>query len=131
MSGASRALLTRALLPSDQQIWPVVSQPLLLEYEDVLKHPENVVVHGFSESEIARLIDAFIYSAGRIAAIYFRTRPTLRDPNDELVLEAAVNGRADWLITFNLRHLQAEAAHYGIECLRPSEAIQRLMKGDI
>ena len=85
MSGASRALLTRALLPSDQQILPVISQPLLLEYEDVLKRPENVAVHGLTEDEIVRLIDAFVYSAGRIAAIYFRTRPTLRDPNDELV----------------------------------------------
>ncbi len=124
-------MVTRALPPSDQEILPVISQPLLLEYEDVLKRSENVAVHGPTEDEIARIVDAFIYSAGRIAAIYFRTRPTLRDPNDELVLEAAaVNGRADWLVTFNLRHLQAEAAHYGIECLRPSEAIGRLMEGN-
>lgn len=76
-------------------------------------------------------MDAFIHSAGRIAAVYFRTRPSLQDPNDELVLEAAVSGRADWLVTFNLRHLQTEAARYGIKCLKPSEAIRQLMEGKI
>lgn len=30
-------------------------------------------------------------------------RPQLRDPGDEMVPEAAVNGQADLLVTFNLR----------------------------
>jgi hypothetical protein len=52
-------------------------------------------------------------------------RPQLRDPGDELVLEAAVNGRGTTITTFNRRDFQPAASRFGIDILLPSEAIRR------
>lgn len=58
---------------------------------------------------------------------HFLWRPQLRDPNDEMVLEAAVNGRADAIVTFNRRDFLPAARHFGIDVERPNEIIRRLM----
>jgi predicted nucleic acid-binding protein len=50
----------------------------------------------------------------------------LRDPGDEMVLEAAVIGRADALVTFNVRDFGTVPARFGIEVMIPREAIGRI-----
>jgi predicted nucleic acid-binding protein len=50
----------------------------------------------------------------------------LRDPGDELVLEAAVNARAHAIATFNRRDFRAAAGRFGIDILLPAEAIRRV-----
>ena len=45
---------------------------------------------------------------------------------DEMVLEAAVNGRADALVTFNVRDFGTVPAQFGVEVLLPREAIRRI-----
>jgi len=37
-------------------------------------------------------------SVGKMVELMIRTWPTLPDPNDEMVLETAINGRADVLL---------------------------------
>jgi len=59
---------------------------------------------------------------------HFLWRPQLRDPADELVLEAAVNGRAEALVTFNRRDFGAVPVGFGIDVLTPAEAIRRIRK---
>ena len=53
-------------------------------------------------------------------------RPRLRDANDDMVLEAAVNGRANATVTFNLRHYGGAPAEFGIEVLRPAAVMRRI-----
>jgi len=55
-------------------------------------------------------------------------RPHLADPGDELVLETAVNGGADMIATFDLRHLAAAAAGFGIAVARPGTIVRRLQE---
>lgn len=43
-----------------------------------------------------------------------------------MVLEAAVNGRAKWLVSFNRRDFGAAPATFGIKLLLPSEALENL-----
>ena len=50
---------------------------------------------------------------------HFMWRPQLRDPADELVLEAAINGQAAALVTFNRRDFGAAPARFGIDLLTP------------
>ena len=57
---------------------------------------------------------------------YFLWRPTLRDPDDEMVLEAAVNGRADAIISFNHKDFGDVPASFGIALLKPHEAVRSL-----
>ena len=58
--------------------------------------------------------------------VFFRWRPQLRDPGDELVLEAAVNGRADAIVTFNEKDLREAHGSFGIEVIRPGDVLRRL-----
>jgi len=51
----------------------------------------------------------------------------LADVDDDMVLEAAVNGRAEAIVTFNLRDF-VSAAHFGIAVMSSGEAVKRLEK---
>jgi len=59
---------------------------------------------------------------------HFLWRPQLRDPGDEMVLETTVNGRADALVTFNVRDFGTAPARFGIELMIPREAIGRMRR---
>src|ERR1700761_2409469 len=78
-------------LVARKRLWMLASPPLFLEYEDVLKRPEHRLAHGLSIDEI----DAFLAELAALILpvdIHFQWRPQLRDPADEMVLEAALNG---------------------------------------
>jgi len=53
--------------------------------------------------------------------VHFLWRPQLRDPNDEMVLEGAINGNADALITYNVADFELSAKRFDVEfCARES-----------
>jgi predicted nucleic acid-binding protein len=58
--------------------------------------------------------------------IYFRWRPQLRDADDDMVLEAAINGHADALVTHNIGDFADAAARFGLPVLRPAEVLRRM-----
>lgn len=58
--------------------------------------------------------------------LHYLWRPQLGDPADEMVLETAINGQADCMVTRNLRHFQAAARQFGIEVVTPGEALRRI-----
>jgi predicted nucleic acid-binding protein len=57
---------------------------------------------------------------------HFLWRPRLRDADDDMVLEAAANGRADAIATFNTRDFAGVASEFGIAVLTPAEILRRL-----
>lgn len=57
---------------------------------------------------------------------HFVWRPQLRDPADEMVLEAAVNGQADAIVSFNHRDFGTAPARFGLALLLPQDAFRRL-----
>ncbi len=57
---------------------------------------------------------------------HFLWRPRLKDPADEMILETAVNGSADYLVTFNARHFGQAAAAFGIRVVSPGEIVRKL-----
>jgi len=120
-TGASRYWLTAALR---QRYTLLLSPPLFLEYEDVLKRAETLAAVGLAVADADTLLDALAAVVEPIE-VNFLWRPQLRDPGDEMVLEAAVNGQADWLLTFNQRHLGDAARRFGIHCDRPGNALVR------
>jgi putative PIN family toxin of toxin-antitoxin system len=122
--GASRALLVAAL---EQRYAVVASVPLMLEYESVLTRPEHVVAAGISVADVEVLLDALAAVVEPIRISYL-WRPLLPDAGDDLVLETAVNGRADAVVTFNRRDFEPVTARFGIEILTPGEAVRRLEK---
>lgn len=52
-------------------------------------------------------------------------RPQLKDPGDEHILEAALNGRADALVSFNRRDF-APAAKLGLRLALPRDILAAL-----
>lgn len=98
---------------------------LALEYEATCHLPAHQMASGLTSQEVDTFIDA-VLSLTEPVQPYFLWRPQLRDPSDEFVLEAAINGRADALITFNLRDFGSVPDQFGIEVLTPSDAFRRI-----
>jgi predicted nucleic acid-binding protein len=48
----------------------------------------------------------------------------LRDPNYEMVLDAAINGHANAIVTFNQRDFLPASNSFGIDVLTPGKIIQ-------
>jgi predicted nucleic acid-binding protein len=98
-----------------------------MEYEAVCRRSDHRVEAGLSVPQVETFLDAII-AMGEPVQTHFLWRPQLRDPNDEMVLEAAVNGRADALVTFNVRDYGSVPARFGVDLLVPREAIARIKR---
>ena len=119
-SGASAELLRRA---RREQITLAASVSLFMEYEAVCTRPEHVAASGLS----ARQVDLFLDGLASIVQpveVHFLWRPQLRDPADELVLEAAVNASARALLTFNQKHFVGVAKRFQVEVITPGEFLR-------
>ena len=97
--GASNALLR---LADARRVTPLCSTALFLEYEAVLSRPQTRAVTGHGLDDVAAIMRALAALCEPVD-ISFRMRPMLRDADDEMVLEAAFNGRADAIVTHNVR----------------------------
>jgi predicted nucleic acid-binding protein len=78
-----------------------------------------------SYTDVEVFVNTLITLAEPVEA-HFRWRPALRNPGDEMVLETAVNGQADALVTFNRRHYVDVRTTFGVEVLLLREALVRL-----
>lgn len=120
--GASAALLDAAL-KGDLAI--VLSVPLALEYEATCGLAEHRDAAQLSASQVSQFLDGVIGTAEPVE-VHFLWRPQLRDAGDEMVLETAVNGQAAMIVTLNLRDFGGVTAKFGIDILRPADALRRL-----
>lgn len=122
--GASAEIVRRALL---DQISLLCSVPLFLEYEAVLLRPEHLLAAGAEAHEVVNLLDAL---AGVVTPveIQYLWRPQLRDPNDDLVLELAVNGQglgdSVTIVSSNQRDFLPQASQFGVQVLTPRQFFQ-------
>ena len=94
-----------------------ISVALLLEYEEVLMR--NVPL--LNKHEINDLLD-YLCKVSRHQTPFYLWRPFLRDPNDDMVVEAAVTGGCDSIVTFNSRDF-AGVEQFGIGVMTPREFI--------
>jgi len=122
--GASAAIL-RAV--RREKVDLLLSVPLAMEYEAVCLRPEHQIAAGLSEQEVLIFVDTVIAMAEPVK-IHFLWRPQLRDPSDEMVLETAVNGQADLLVTFNARDYGTVPERFGIQVMTPRRAMERIRK---
>ena len=110
--GASYALISQ--IPSDKfQI--VLTIPLYLEYQDVLTRPEHMSGKS-SKDDIINFL-RYICSIAYKQQIYYLWRPWVKDPNDDMVLEAAVASQSKYIITHNLHDFKGINAYFGIKAI--------------
>jgi putative PIN family toxin of toxin-antitoxin system len=99
------------------------STAVWLEYEDVLKRLESVRRHGFSNKDIDILLNQFAVHVTPIRLNYL-WRPQLRDPKDEMILEAAVNAPVDAIVTHNVSDFELGAKRFGVRTLTPASFLK-------
>jgi putative PIN family toxin of toxin-antitoxin system len=120
--GAGNAVLQ---LVVRRRVVLLATPPLFLEYEDVLKRPEHRLAHGLS----VEAIDDFLAELAALiepVEVHFQWRPQSRDPNDEMVLEAAINGYADAIVTYNVADFSGVADRFRVAVLRPGELLKKV-----
>jgi putative PIN family toxin of toxin-antitoxin system len=116
-TGASRQLLLAGV---ESRITLVISAPLLLQYESVLKRAEHLTAARATADDIDIVLDQ-IAAAAEATEIHYLWRPRLTDYGDDLVLEAAVNGRADVLASFNVKDFAPVIGQFGIALSKPGD----------
>lgn len=120
--GASRELLLSAL---NEEFELLVSVPLMLEYESVSTRPEQLAASGLSPEEVGRVLDD-LAAIARPVRLAFRWRPQLSDPDDDMVLETAVNGNASAIVTFNQRDFVVAKKDFNCAVILPVKALQTI-----
>ncbi len=120
--GASAELVRRI---DNGKALMLLNVALALEYESQCMLAEHRLAARLTAVEAAVFVDGLIAIAEPVRT-HFRWRPQLHDPGDELVLEAAVNGRASAIVTFNERDLREAELGFGIAVVRPSDALRRI-----
>jgi len=121
-SGASAALL---MAVRRGEVRMLANVALALEYEATCRRAEHGVAAGLSQAQVGVFIDAVIALAEPVET-HFLWRPQLRDPGDELVLEAAVNGHANAIVTFNQKDFGEIPMKFSVEVLAPVDALRRI-----
>lgn len=111
--GASFRLLS---LVGAKEFEIAVSVPLVLEYEDALM---RIVPGILAASDVQDLLDYLCEVADK-RRVFYLWRPVLSDPRDDHVLEAAVAGGCDAIVTFDRRHF-AGAEQFGVRVMGPKE----------
>jgi predicted nucleic acid-binding protein len=91
---------------------------LALEYEAICA--DGASAHGLSAQEAKAFANGLIAMMEPVKSnrLY---HPRLRDPTDEMVLEAAVSGQADAIVTFNPKDFQVASDRFGIQVLTPGK----------
>jgi len=120
--GASRQLLLAAL---DRRFELLLSVPLILEYEAVLNRLEHLAACGLGGDEVGRILDD-LAAVARPVRLAFRWRPRLSDPDDDMVLETAINGSADAIVTFNQRDFVSGTIGFRCAVISPATALQQI-----
>jgi predicted nucleic acid-binding protein len=120
--GASRQLLLGALTHRFELL---LSVPLLLEYEAVLTRAEQLTAFGIGRRDVERALDD-ITSVARPVRLSYRWRPQLSDSNDDMVLETAVNGNADAVVTFDQADFAPLGERFDCRVMLPREALCEL-----
>lgn len=118
-----------------QRIWQgklpfLLSVPLVLEYEDVLKRPDTLAATSLTLDEVDTVLDV-LCMRGNEVLIHYLWRPQLTDAKDDMVLELAVNGMAEAIVTFNVRDFQPAASHWNVATITPGECLHNLTQREM
>ena len=121
--GASYALLSE--LPS-QDFQIALTIPLYMEYQDVLNRPDMLAL-GYTAKDITDLTQ-YLCSIAHKQSIYYLWRPWLKDPKDDMVLEAAFASQSDYIVTYNSKDFKGKGIEdsFGIKPVTAKELLAEL-----
>lgn len=122
--GASNKLFV--WLFENKKKYNVVSNTLVTEFEDVLTREKNLKQYNNLEKEdVLAFIDDLCFISYH-QSIHFLWRPFLKDSNDDMVLEVAVNSNAEAIITFNPKDFKGVKESFDIDIFTPKEYLIKI-----
>ncbi len=98
------------------------STALLLEYEEVARRQTAEL---WAEPERVEEVLDYLAANAEEHAISFRWRPLLADPDDDFLMELAMNAGARYIVTHNVKDF-AGVERFGIEVVTPAQMLQKL-----
>ncbi len=116
--GASREIIRLALTG---KIKPIFGNALWLEYEDLLGR--DIWTNSTSDSERRQVLSALI-KVGQWVTVYYGWRPNLPDEADNHLIELAIAGGADVIITHNIRDIKRGELLNSIKVQSPSDFLE-------
>lgn len=118
--GASRQILRLALT---RKIQPIFGNALWLEYEDLLGRD---VWGNATDDAGRRQVLGALCQVSRWVTVYYGWRPNLPDEGDNHLIELAVAGGADFIITHNLRDINRGEILTNVKIISPADFLERL-----
>lgn len=119
--GPSRELIRLCLRGKYQ---PLMGNALFCEYESVIYRSEILAKCPLTEEEIMALFQAFL-SVSQWVNIYFLWRPNLTDEADNHLIELALAGNANFIVTNNLKDFQhTDLLFPNLLILKPEQIIR-------
>ncbi|MEH6583701.1 MAG: putative toxin-antitoxin system toxin component, PIN family [Halioglobus sp.] len=119
--GASRELIRRCLAGEHL---PLISNPLFQEYEDVSSRKRIREACPLGAGEIRDLLNAF-YSVCSWVPIYYLWRPNLKDEDDNFLIELAMAGNSQTIVTNNVKDfVAAELRFEDLRILTPGQILR-------
>ena len=100
----------------------VLSNHLLFEYEEVFRR--QALELGLTFKDVDQLLNA-ICARGEECLLSHIWQPILVDPDDEPLVQLALESNALRIVTHNVRHLLPAVA-LGVEVLRPGTFLDKL-----
>lgn len=96
-----------------------------LEYREVALRPEHVNASALNRGEILELIEA-LEAFSEPVEVLIKNRPLTSDPDDDMVMDLAINGGAEALVTGNTKHFASAGKRFGIPVLSPTELLEQI-----
>ena len=119
--GASREVLRRCL---KGEYMPLISNALFHECEDVLSRNRIKDICPLTEREVLELMNAY-YSVCKWVPIYYLWRPNLKDENDNFLVELAIAGNGEVIITNNIKDLEGTELNFSdLKILKPEQLLR-------
>ena len=92
-----------------------------MEYEAALGAQR---IPGISESDVRTALD-YLCVVGHQQEVFFLWRPTLRDPNDDMVLELAVAAHCTAVVTYNRRDFEG-SERFDVAVWTPTDLLRKV-----
>ncbi len=119
--GAAREVIRRCLQGCYQ---PLMGVALFNEYRDVSGRAALFTGCKLSEAEREDVLQGFLHVC-RWTEIYYRWRPNLRDESDNHLLELALAGGAEAIVTRNIKDFRNSDLHFPtIRVLTPEACVK-------
>ena len=124
-SGAAAEIVRLTLL---ENLTLLLDYKLVCEYRDVALRPQHIAASGKTKKD-AEVVIAALESLAEPVFVGLRHRPLSQDENDDMVLDVAINGCADAVVTNNVKDFASAARRFGIAVFTPGEFLSEFRKG--